>query len=211
MRGKLITFEGIDGSGKTTQIKLLAPWLREQGIDVVVTREPGGTKIGEEIRSILHDSGNKGMTRETELLLFSAARSQLLKEVIMPALEAGKIVLCDRYIDSTYAYQGFGRGIAKWNVAKVVNASTYRIRPDLTFLLDVPIEIGAIRKYESGDELTRLDLEALEFRTAVIEGYKDLVEWPVCDRWRVINGTLSIGMVFDSICVSLSDMLGMDG
>src|SRR5688572_6421734 len=142
MAGCFITFEGTEGGGKSTQINLLAARLRERGLTVRTLREPGGTPIGEEIRHTLqHSAQNQAMTAEAELLLMNASRAQLVREVIRPALRAGEIVLCDRFYDSTTAYQGFGRGLDLERVKAIIDFAVGDTRPDLTLLLDVP-EIG---------------------------------------------------------------------
>ncbi len=188
MRGTFITFEGPEGSGKTTQLRLLAPWLSVHGIDPIVTREPGGTRISEAIRSVLHDPGHTEMTAETEILLYSAARAQLVSQVIRPALEAGKVVLCDRYYDSTYAYQGYGRGLPMEALRLITGFATQDLVPDLTLYLDVPPEIGLQRREDGGEEMNRLDREALDFHRRVREGYQAMIgEDP--SRWRTIDAT----------------------
>ena len=143
-RGRLITFEGIDGSGKTTQIEKLSARLAESGIPVRVLREPGGTVIGEAIRRILLDKAHTGMCTETELLLFAAARAQLVREVILPDLEAGKWVICDRFLDSTAAYQGFGRQLDRTR-SFLNRLAVGTCRPDLTILLDLPVQAALDR------------------------------------------------------------------
>src|SRR5688572_3422746 len=147
MAGCFITFEGTEGGGKSTQINLLETRLRGQGCTVRALREPGGTPIGEEIRHTLqHSSQNQAMTAEAELLLMNASRAQLVREVIRPALEAGEIVLCDRFYDSTVAYQGYGRGIDLQLVRTVLDFAVGPTRPDLTILLHVPIEVSESRR-----------------------------------------------------------------
>jgi dTMP kinase len=188
MRGTFITFEGPEGSGKTTQLRLLTPWLQAQGIDLLVTREPGGTRISEAIRAVLHEPDHIEMTPETEILLYSAARAQIVAEVIRPALEAGKVVLCDRYYDSTYAYQGYGRGLPMEALRFITAFATQDLVPDLTLYLDVPPEIGLQRREDGGEEMNRLDREALAFHIRVREGYQAMVrEDPA--RWRTIDAT----------------------
>src|SRR5438128_3862853 len=147
MPGLFITFEGTEGSGKTTQISLLAEHLRSMDYTVRTTREPGGTPIGEEIRHTLkHSSANRAMTAETELLLMNASRAQLVREIIRPALAAGEIVLCDRFYDSTTAYQGYGRGLDLNLVKSVIDFAVGDTRPQLTFLLHVPHELSEERR-----------------------------------------------------------------
>ncbi len=186
MRGWFITFEGPDGSGKTTQMRRLAPWLVDQGFDVVATREPGGTPVGEQIRDILHDCANTEMTSQAEILLYSASRAQHVGEVILPALEAGQVVLCDRFFDSTYAYQGYGRGLSLSDLRAITGFATRGLKPDLTLYLDVSPEIGLQRRESSGEALNRLDREALAFHQRVREGYLDLIRSEP-ERWCFVD------------------------
>jgi dTMP kinase len=188
MRGWFITFEGPDGSGKTTQLRLMAPWLASQNLPILVTREPGGTPVGERIREILHDCQHTEMTSEAEILLYSASRAQHVGEIIRPAVAAGKIVLCDRFYDSTYAYQGYGRGLSLPALRQITAFATQGLVPDLTLYLDVPPEVGIARREASGEALNRLDREALAFHRRVREGYQALIEAEP-SRWRCINAT----------------------
>jgi dTMP kinase len=186
MRGWFITFEGPEGSGKTTQLHLMAPWLTSQGFATVVTREPGGTPVGERIRDVLHDCAHTEMTSEAEILLYSASRAQHVGEIIQPAMAAGKIVLCDRFYDSTYAYQGYGRGLSMDALRQITTFATQGLVPDLTLYLDVQPEIGIARREASGEALNRLDREALAFHHRVREGYLALMkEEP--HRWRYVD------------------------
>ncbi len=184
-----ITFEGPDGSGKSTQLKLLAEWLRAQGYDVLETREPGGTPIGDKVRTILLDPASREMEPTTEILLFSAARAQHVGQVIRPHLARGGIVLCDRYADSTLAYQGYGRGL-DLSTLRVINAfATSGLRPALIIYLDVPVEEGLQRRLKAkGGEWNRLDAETLAFHQRVRMGYLALAaEEP--HRWAVIDAS----------------------
>ncbi len=181
-----ITFEGPEGSGKSSQLARLAPFLAERGFDILVTREPGGTVIGDQIRNCLHDVENTTMAAPTELLLYSASRAQLVQEVIRPVLEAGKIVLCDRYADSTLAYQGFGRGLDLDDLQVITNFATGGLKPDLTILLDIPVERGLERRRRWGAEMNRLDLEELAFHERVRQGYHELVRADM-GRWCIID------------------------
>ena len=166
-----ITLEGPEGGGKTTQLRALAGFLRDCGHDVVTAREPGGTAIGDQIRHVLHDTANAAMSPTAEMLLYAASRAQLVAEVIRPALAAGHVVLCDRYADSTMAYQGYGRGLDRGNLAALTAIATGGLRPDLTLLLDLDVERGLARRRDMGEEMNRLDLETVEFHRRVREGY----------------------------------------
>src|SRR5581483_992100 len=156
-----VTFEGLEGSGKSTQARLLADYVRAQWGEerVVLTREPGGTEIGEQIRQVIHSLRNHDMAPTTEFLLYNAARAQIVAQVIRPALAQGKIVLCDRYADSTLAYQGYGRQLDMEMVRDVIRYATGGLVPDLTFYLDIPIEEGLARRnhgHTRGEELNRM-------------------------------------------------------
>ncbi len=193
MRGFLITFEGPEGSGKTTQLRLLAPWLEQQGYPVLTTREPGGTVIGEAIRAILHDPAHREMSSRAEILLYSASRAQIVDELIRPALDAGTIVLCDRYYDSTYAYQGYGRGLDLDLLRTITEFATQHLTPDLTLFLDIAPEIGLQRRRMSGP-LNRLDQEALEFHQRVRAGYLELIAREP-QRWITVSAAAPIDQV----------------
>ncbi|MEM9157606.1 MAG: dTMP kinase [Verrucomicrobiota bacterium] len=188
--GKLFTFEGSEGSGKSTQIELLADELEGMGHEVVVTREPGGTQIGEEIRHLLiHNSAGEKMTPEAELLLFAAARAQLVREVMVPALSAGKIVLCDRFLDSTTVYQGAARSISSDPVSFINQFAVGNVVPDLTFILDVPVEESLKRVKRRVTELPdRMEQENVDFYNKVREGYL-LLARSLPGRFSVIDGT----------------------
>ncbi len=168
-----ITLEGPEGSGKTTQMTPLAAALRAAGYDVLTLREPGGTSISEQVRAILMNLENTAMHARTEILLFLAARAQLVEEVIRPQLAAGKVVLCDRYIDSTLAYQGFGQGESLATLRSLLDFATGGLRPDLTILLDIESRAGIQRKQTSG-EWTRMDAFTLAYHQRVRQGYLDL-------------------------------------
>ena len=186
-----ITFEGPDGSGKTTQARLLAERLREQRYEVVLTREPGGSDIGDQIRAVLHDLRNTAMDARTEILLYSASRAQHVAQLIRPALAAGKIVISDRYADSTLAYQGYGRELDLETLRTVTAFATGGLVPDLTLYLDIPPQEGLQRRRLGGDEWNRLDAEALEFHQRVRAGFLQLVRLEP-ERWVVIDSTHSI-------------------
>ena len=180
MRGLLITFEGTEGSGKSTQIALLAERLRRLERKVRVLREPGGTPIGEEIRHTLkHSASNAAMTPETELLLMNASRAQLVREVIRPALAAGEIVLCDRYYDSTIAYQGYGRGLDLKMVRRVIDLAVGETRPDRTLVLLVPLALSekrrAKRKATSPQLRDRIEESGSSFFERVAKGYEAIL------------------------------------
>jgi dTMP kinase len=172
-RGAFITFEGPDGSGKSTQIRLLADHLKEHGHDVVLTREPGGTRIGERIRDLILDRGCAEMDPLTEALLYAASRAQHAAEVIRPALEAGRTTLCDRFVDSSIAYQGYGRGLG--DVVRQVNELALGgLAPDLTILMDIPPEACFERIGRSGGD--RIESEAIAYHRLVYDAYLTLAE-----------------------------------
>ena len=181
-----VTFEGPEGSGKSSQIVLLASFLQENGFTVVRTREPGGTPIGNEIRACVHNVANTAMTPVAEMLLYSASRAQHVGELIRPSLTAGKIVLCDRFADSTIAYQGYGRGLDLTQLHQVTQIATGGLKPTLTFLLDIDVEAGLARRTVGGLEMNRLDLETVQFHQRVRDGYHQLVAAD-SSRWVVVN------------------------
>lgn len=189
-----ITFEGPEGSGKSSQIPLLAAYLRQQGFSVVTTREPGGTAIGDQIRACLHDVKNTGMVATAEVLLYSASRAQLVGEVIRPALARGQIVLCDRYADSTLAYQGYGRGLNLPDLQVLTQIATHGLNPDLTLLLDIDVERGLARRRLGGDEMNRLDLETVAFHQRVRRGYDEL-KTADSARWVVVDADRPLEMI----------------
>lgn len=181
-----ITFEGSEGSGKSTQIEMLAAYLHQRGYEVLVTREPGGTHIGEQVRQCLHDVGNKEMTAVAEALLYSASRSQLVQEVIFPALENGVIVLSDRYADSTIAYQGYGRQLDLEALRSITHLATNGLKPDLTILFDIDVEEGLSRRSVGGGEMNRMDLQEIAFYKRVRNGYMELVKQEP-ERWVIVD------------------------
>lgn len=174
MRGKFIAFEGCEGAGKSTQIRLLSARLKEEGIPHTVTREPGGGRISEAIRGVILDGRNGGMTDECEALLYAAARAQHLADVVAPAMDRGEIVLCDRYIFSTYAYQGYGRGLPL-SFLEEINACAVRdFMPDLSLFLDIPPQRSFQRKH-GADENDRMEQAGEAFHRRVYEGYTELL------------------------------------
>jgi dTMP kinase len=192
-----ITLEGPEGSGKTSHVPSLVEYLREKGYTVFPTREPGGTSIGEQIRLVIHDLKNTEMHPRTETLLYQAARAQFVELVVKPHLAAGEIVLSDRYADSTLAYQGYGHQQDLDEVRALIQYATGGLKPDLTILLDVEVEVGLKRKTKS-DEWNRLDAYTLEFHQRVRAGYLELVKaeperWVVVDAgrtWEVVQADL---------------------
>lgn len=188
-----ITFEGSEGSGKTSQIPALAEYLRHQGYSVLTTREPGGTAIGDQIRDILNALDNTAMQPRTEVLLFQASRSQLVDQVIRPALARGEIVLSDRYADSTLAYQGYGHQLDLDMVRSIVEFATGGLKPDLTLFLDVDVKEG-LRRRAAGGEWNRLDDYELEFYQRVRQGYLEMVRAEP-GRWVVIDASGTSGEV----------------
>lgn len=173
-KGLFVTFEGIDGCGKTTQVTALRKSLEEQGTKVIVIREPGATSIGEKIRSILLDNANCGMSAETEVLLYEAARAQIVNEVIRPALREGKVVICDRFYDSSVAYQGYARGLSLESIDSLNRFATGGLEPDLTYLLDLPAEAAWERMNIREGSHDRLEIEGLGFMNKVRAGYLEL-------------------------------------
>ena len=193
MAGTFITFEGIDGSGKSTQLRLLANFLRSQGGEVLVTREPGGTPVGLRLRAALLD-GQEQVDPLTELLVFAADRAQHVRRVLRPALEAGQIVLSDRYADATRAYQGAGRGFSPELICEIVQLATEGLIPDLTILFDLSVTESSTRtrrRSENKQKGDRLDSEDAEFHTRVREAYMSLAEREP-DRFRVITANQSV-------------------
>ncbi len=181
-----ITLEGPEGSGKTSHIPYLVEYLREKGHVVFPTREPGGTTISEQIRDILHDLKNAEMHPRTETLLYQAARAQIVEQVIKPRLDAGEIVISDRYYDSTIAYQGYGHQQDLEQVRALVKYATGGLTPDLTILLDLDIEVGLKRKTQNEMEWNRMDAYTVEFHKRVRAGYLKMVKQEP-KRWAVVN------------------------
>lgn len=197
MRGRFITLEGTEGVGKTTQLGYLQATLEARGIEVVATREPGGTSLGEAIRGLVLDHRHREMDADTELLLMFAARAQHLTQVIRPALEAGRWVLCDRFTDATYAYQGGGRGVNPARIAELERFVQGDLRPDLTLLLDAPVETGLERAGRRGSA-DRFEQETLAFFQRVREAYlRRAAAAP--ERYRVIAADRPVETVRDEL------------
>ena len=201
-----ITFEGPDGSGKTTQVKRIGRKLIEKGFDIVYTREPGGTEISDQVREILMNMKNKQMCPRTEILLFCAARAQLVEEVIRPALQSGKIVISDRYADSTLAYQGYGHGFEQETLKQLLNFTTGNLWPDLTFLLDISAEKGLRRRISNQEEWNRMDDYQLAFHERVRNGYHQLAAAD-SQRWEMIDADQSEEAVENEIMQRLARRL----
>lgn len=205
MRGKFITIEGTDGSGKSTQIELLMDYLRKKGADVIFTREPGGTQISEKIREIILDVDNSEMTGITEALLYAAARSQHVEEKIIPALEAGKIIICDRFVDSSIAYQGAARGLGAEKIMGINEAALHGIMPDMTLFFDLSPEKGILRK-KNERALDRLEKEKMDFHEKVYEGYKNLCK-KYTERIKPIDADRSIDEVHSEVIEVIDGLL----
>jgi dTMP kinase len=197
-KGRLVTFEGGEGGGKSTQIVRLRDRLTKAGQDVVVLREPGGTVISEQIREVVLSSKNIGMAFTTEVLLFQAARAQIYREIVLPSLDAGKIVLMDRSRDSSVVYQGMVRGFGVDLIDQLNDISTKKIVPDLTFLLDVPVKIGLDRRRKA-TPMNRLDMEAEKFHQQVKDAYLKLAKENDQQRWQIIDASQSIEEVEEAI------------
>lgn len=197
MKGVLISFEGIEGSGKTTQAGLLSEHLSGKGFKIILTEEPGGTAIGLGIREVLLRVEHARMHYVTELLLYYASRCQLINEVILPALGEGKIVITDRFSDSTFAYQGYGRAIDFRVIRTIDDIATGGLKPDLTFLLDLDADKG-LRRNRDASKVDRIELEDIGFHTKVRSGYLDLADSEP-QRIRVIDASMNIGEVQQKI------------
>ncbi len=203
MKGKLITFEGAEGSGKSTQIQLALDYLKEHHFSVVFVREPGGVKISEDIRRILLDVDNQDMNDPCETLLYMASRAQLVGEVIKPALVKGKIVLCDRYLDSTIAYQGYGRGVdVKW-IKLLGSFATHKINPDLTILFDIDAKLGLSRINREKDRIEKRDLN---YHNRVRRGYLKIAQSEK-KRIKVIKVDRSREEIHQAVRVYLNKLL----
>lgn len=196
-KGLFITFEGGDGSGKTTQINLLKDYLKSKNIEAITVREPGGVSISEKIRCLILDNQNTDMDKITEMLLYAAARAQLVSQVILPALNQGRAVICDRFVDSSYVYQGFARGLGIDVVQNVNNIATQKLVPDITFFMDIDPTTAMNRRLSCGNP-DRLESEGVSFQEKVYEGYIELSKmFP--NRIKTINASLGIEEIFSDI------------
>ncbi|MBN1301375.1 MAG: dTMP kinase [Melioribacteraceae bacterium] len=200
-----ITFEGLDFCGKSTQVKLLADYLRGKGQNVELIREPGGTFISEKVRRILLDRENHDMTIETELLLFSASRSQLVREIIIPLLKKNYYVISDRFHDSSIAYQGYGRGIDIHKVKEIQSFAIDAANPDITFFIDIPLdEVKRRRNKFEPESWDRIEISVDDFYKKVRDGYLELAEAE--NRFRIINGLNSIEQIHDQIVKEIENL-----
>ncbi len=204
-RGLFITFEGIDGCGKSTQIGLLTAYLEDIGRPFLLVREPGGTVIGEKIRSILLDKENNEMSPAAELLLFEAARAQIVEEKIRPAIEAGTTVICDRFYDSTFAYQGVARSLGEDLVVTLNDIATSGLAPDITFLLDLSVEDAYARRKGRGEADDRMELLGLEFQRSVRNGYLKAAD--SFDRIHVVDAGRTPEEIFGDIKQAVEERL----
>lgn len=204
--GFLITFEGGEGGGKTTQIVRLRDRLTKVGKDVVVLREPGGTVISEQIREVVLSSKNTGIAFTTEVLLFQAARAQIYREIVLPSLAAGKVVLMDRSRDSSVVYQGIVRGFGSELIEQLNNISTKNTYPDMTFLLDVDVKTGLARRAQTG-KMDRIDMEAADFHQRVRDAYLEVAAANDGDRWIVIDATQNLAAVEADLWRAVSQKL----
>lgn len=209
MVGKLfVTFEGPEGAGKTSVLKIIHKRLLENNLNVLMTREPGGIEIAEKIRGVILDPTHTNMNERTEALLFAAARAQHFYEKVVPALEAGQHVLCDRFIDSSLAYQGYARGLGVDEVISINQFAIGQRLPDLTILFDLAPEIGLARiQANRSEEINRLDEEGIAFHQRVREGYMEAVKrYP--NRIRIINAAQPIEQVVEDVWAIISEVLG---
>ena len=200
-QGLFITFEGVEGSGKTTQVALLADRLQQAGYPVIATREPGGTPISDRIRAVVLDQSRVEIHPHTEALLMCAARAQLVNELIQPALDSGHVVICDRYSDSTFAYQGFARGQDLATLRALNDFATGGLVPHLTLLLDLPAEAGLERRFDprkAAALANRMDRLDLAFHQRVAAGYHSLAQAEP-DRWRMVDATFGVDNVSAAI------------
>lgn len=212
MPGNFITFEGIEGCGKTTQIRLLEEFLKLKGYHVLLTREPGGTRIGDQIRKILLSAENRGMFPVAELFLYAAARNQHVEEVILPALKEGRVILCDRFADATVAYQGAARKIENSFLEQVHKIATGGLKPNLTLILDCPADVGLKRakirneKNEVAGVEDRFEQERIEFHEQVRQGYLDIAKKEP-SRVKIINAMEPVQIVHRQIVQEIMRVL----
>lgn len=203
--GKFITLEGSEGAGKSTAMQAVQSWAQQAGLDFVITREPGGTPLAEKIRELLLDKNHTSMSDDTELLLMFAARAQHISELIQPSMAAGQWVICDRFTDATYAYQGGGRGIANERIAQLEQWVQGKLRPNLTLLLDLPVEQGLARAGQRGD-LDRFEQEQTAFFERVRAAYLDRAQqFP--QQYRIIDAAQDIDRVRDQIFQVLTNFM----
>ena len=206
MNAKFITIEGCEGSGKTSIIKQICSYFEEEGIKYLSTREPGGSLISEQIRNVILNVENTKMDYMTEALLYAASRRQHLEEIVKPALREGKIVICDRYLDSSLAYQGYARGIGIEEVYNINMYATSGFLPDLTIYIDIPVEVGLSRIKDNNRDVNRLDLEKVSFHNKVREGYlKIAAMYP--ERIKVVDGNGTRDEVFERVKKVLKEIL----
>ena len=208
-KGFLVSLEGPEGAGKTSVLEALIPILEDRGVEVLTTREPGGVLIGEKIREVILDPSHTEMDPKTELLLYIASRRQHLVEKVLPALAAGKLVIMDRFIDSSVAYQGFGRGLDKEAIDWLNEFATDGLKPDLTLYFDIEVEEGLARIAANSDrEINRLDMEGLDLHRKVRQGYLSLLEKEV-DRIVKIDASLPLDQVIANTQQLLFDRMGL--
>ena len=207
-KGIFVTFEGIDGSGKSTQANSLLRRVQENGLNAVLFREPGGTRISEQIRQILLNTKHTEMVPITEVLLYSAARAQLTEEMVIPGLRENDIVICDRYYDSTTAYQGYGRGINMKFINALTNEAANRIEPDLTFLVDVEVQLAEKRSSTIGRQ-DRIELESMEFKMKVIQGFRDIAQNNP-NRVVILDGSKDVEQLTDISWNKIRSLLGKE-
>jgi dTMP kinase len=207
LKAPFVTFEGIEGSGKTTQVRLLSEYLAEKGIAHLVTREPGGTPLADEIRSLLLSPRREPVFPEAELLLYEAARAQHVRSAILPAMASGKAVLCDRFCDATAAYQGFSRGIDGTRIEWLNAFAAAGLVPDLTFLLDIPPEEGLARVSSRGGGRDRLEEESLRFHRSVRQGYLRLCAQEP-ERFERIDARLPVDDIARGVRTAVSTRFG---
>jgi dTMP kinase len=205
LKGIFISLEGIEGTGKSTQARLLYEWLRDRGFDAVLTEEPGGTRIGLRIRELLLSVEHKGMTPFAELMLYNASRAQHLEEVILPSMERGAIVVTDRFTDSTIAYQGYGRGIDLNLIDSIDRIVTKNMRPALTILLDLDVEVG-LNRNRGINKTDRLELEDVEFHKRVRSAYLDLAAREP-ERIKLMNASENIEAIHNKIVNTVKDYI----